>query len=50
MVMAAQESNCSQGYIFGVLKANGIKPRDVINGKGLATKDTSLLHKGAVNG
>lgn len=30
---AAQELDCSQGYIFNVLKANGLKLRDVINGK-----------------
>ena len=27
---AANELNCSQGYIFGVLKANGLKLKDVI--------------------
>ena len=26
---AASELNCSQGYIFGVLKANGLKLKDV---------------------
>jgi len=32
---AAQELDCSEGYIFGVLKANGLKLKDVIaNGKG----------------
>ena len=30
---AASELNCSQGYIFGVLKANGLKLKDVIEGK-----------------
>ena len=44
---AADELNCSQGYIFKVLKANGLKLKDVISGKGLATKDNRLLHKGA---
>ena len=29
MVAAAQELNCSQGYIFAVLKANGLKLKDV---------------------
>ena len=29
----AQELNCSQGYIFGVLKANGLKLKDVVNGQ-----------------
>jgi hypothetical protein len=28
---AAQELNCSQGYIFKVLKNNGLKLKDVIN-------------------
>ena len=28
---AANELNCSQGYIFGVLKANGLKLKDVIS-------------------
>ena len=27
----ANELNCSQGYIFGVLKANGLKLSDVTN-------------------
>jgi len=26
----AQELNCSQGYIFGVLKANGLRIKDVV--------------------
>jgi len=30
VVAAAQELNCSQGYIFGVLKTNGLRLRDVI--------------------
>ena len=35
VVAAAQELNCSQGYIFKVLKANGLKLKDIIgNGKG----------------
>ena len=34
----AQELNCSQGYIFGVLKANGLKLKDVIKGKAHAVK------------
>lgn len=29
--LAAQELNCSQGYIFNVLKAYGLKLKDVIN-------------------
>lgn len=28
---AAQELDCSRGYIYKVLKANGLKPRDVFN-------------------
>jgi len=28
---AAQELNCSQGYIFNALKGNGLRPQDVIN-------------------
>jgi len=47
---ASDNLNCSEGYIFGVLKANGLKLKDVINGKGLATKDNRLLHKGADSG
>jgi hypothetical protein len=31
---AAQELNCSQGYIFGVLKANGLRLKDVIEKQG----------------
>ena len=31
VVAAAQELNCSQGYIFKVLKANGLKMKDVIS-------------------
>ena len=30
LVAAANQLNCSQGYIFGVLKANGLKLADVI--------------------
>ena len=33
VVAAANELNCSQGYIFGVLKANGLKLKDVIKEK-----------------
>jgi len=28
---AAQELRCSEGYIFGVLKVNGLRLKDVIN-------------------
>lgn len=35
VVAAANELNCSQGYIFKVLKDNGLKLKDIIaNGKG----------------
>lgn len=30
---AAQELNCSQGYVFNTLKANGLKLKDVVKGK-----------------
>ncbi len=30
---AANELNCSQGYIFNALKSHGLKSRDVIEGK-----------------
>lgn len=33
VVEAASELNCSQAYIFGVLKANGLKLKDVIKAK-----------------
>jgi hypothetical protein len=33
--VVAQELNCSQGYIFKVLKANGLKLRDAINNKAM---------------
>jgi hypothetical protein len=33
VVTAANELGCSQAYIFGVLKANGLKLKDVISGK-----------------
>ena len=42
VVTAANELGCSPAYIFGVLKVNGLKLKDVIN----ATKDNRLLHKG----
>ena len=43
---AANDLNCSGGYIFGVLKANGLKVKDVINGKRLAKKESTLLNRG----
>ncbi|AHB13487.1 hypothetical protein GY50_0707 [Dehalococcoides mccartyi GY50] len=30
---AARKLNCSQGYIFNALKTEGLKPRDIIEGK-----------------
>jgi len=33
VAIAAKELNCSQGYIFGVLKANGLKIKDVLKCK-----------------
>jgi hypothetical protein len=32
---AAQQLGCSQGYIFKVLKANGLKLKDVLKGYNL---------------
>ena len=49
VVTAANELGCSPAYIFGILKANGLKLKDVINGKGPAPKDDSLLHNGGLN-
>jgi hypothetical protein len=34
VVAAAKELSCSEGYIFNVLKANGLKLKDVIKEKG----------------
>ena len=34
VVAAAQELGCSQAYIFGVLKANGLKLKSVIVAQG----------------
>ncbi len=45
---AAGQLGCSPAYIFGVLKANGLKLKDVVGGKGLATKDNRMLRKVAV--
>ena len=35
---AAKKLHCSQGYIFNVLKARGLKPMDIIEGKGTNRK------------
>ena len=42
VLAAANELGCSRAYIYKVLKANGLKLKDVIS---LATKDNRLLHK-----
>jgi len=31
VLAAAKELGCSQGYIFGLLKTNGLKVKDVVN-------------------
>jgi len=31
---AAKELGCSEAYIFGILKANGLKVKDVLGGQG----------------
>jgi hypothetical protein len=33
VLAAAKELGCSQGHIFGVLKTNGLKVKDIIGGK-----------------
>ncbi len=33
MKATAQEFHCSEGYIFGVLKANGLKLKDALKGQ-----------------
>ncbi len=33
VLTAANELGCSPAYVFGVLKANGLKLNDVVNGK-----------------
>jgi len=40
--MAASELDVSRAYIYKVLKAEGLTPAGIV--KGLATKDTRLLH------
>ena len=47
VLAAANELGCSRAYIYKVLKADGLTPAAVI--KGLATKDTMLLHKKVVS-
>ncbi len=43
----AEKLGCSRGLVYKVLRANGLTVQGVI--KGLATKDTSLLHNGGLN-
>ncbi len=43
----AESLGCSRALVYKVLKANGLTPAEVI--KGLATKDTTLLHKRGLN-
>lgn len=45
VVAAATELGCSEAYIFGVLKANGLKLKDVSS----ATKANRLLRKRGLN-
>ena len=40
VVAAAQELNCSEAYIFGVLRANGLKLKDVCRGQ-VSLKDNA---------
>ena len=47
VLAAANELGCSRAYIYKVLKADGLTPAGVI--KGLATKDTRLLHNEAID-
>ncbi len=43
--LAAEKLGCSRALIYKILKQHGMTPEDVI--KGLATKDTRMLHEGA---
>ena len=47
VLTAANELGCSRAYIYKVLKATGLTPADAT--KGLATKDTRLLHNGGLD-
>ena len=42
IMAAAQELGCSPSYIFGILKANGLKLRDVIKGVKLLNVSASV--------
>jgi hypothetical protein len=41
---AAQELHCSEGYIFGVLKANGLRLKDVMNGARFSFRSVGICH------
>ena len=43
IALAADKLHCSQGYIFNALKLQGLKPRDIIEGKITANKLKSSL-------
>jgi len=45
---AAKSLGCSRAFVYKILKTNGLTLSEVLSG--VATKDNSLLHKGAVNG
>ncbi len=44
VLAVAKELGCSQGYIFGVLKTNGLKVKDVIGGKATLPDTIHLEH------
>lgn len=44
VVAAAQELNCSEAYIFKVLKDKGLKPKDVINNRAKHIKALGSRH------
>ncbi len=44
VLAVAKELGCSQGYIFGVLKTNGLKLKDVIGGKAMLPDTIHLEH------
>lgn len=43
---AARKLHCSQGYIFNALKSQGLKPKDIIEGKVTSEKLKSSLGGG----
>jgi hypothetical protein len=44
---AAKSLGCSRAFVYKILKTNGLTLSEVLSG--VATKDTRLLHEGAVN-